>query len=71
MVLHYWANAELERNNVRNARVVLAEALRKCPMDQPLYTLAAGVELAGGDLGGWHGGLFWRGWVHARVQVFV
>lgn len=49
VVLHHWANAELERDNVRNARVVLAEALRKCPQDQPLYVLAAGVELAGGD----------------------
>eukprot|EP00967_Tisochrysis_lutea_P083271 scaffold115654_cov21-Tisochrysis_lutea.AAC.1 len=51
VVLHHWANAELERDNVRNARVVLAEALRKCPQDQPLYVLAAGVELAGGDPG--------------------
>lgn len=51
VVLHHWANAELERDNVRNARVVLAEALRKCPDDQPLYVLAAGVELAGGDPG--------------------
>jgi len=43
--------AELDRGNVLNARVVLAEALRKCPTDQPLFTLAAGVELEGGDLG--------------------
>lgn len=50
MVLHAWASAELERDNVLNARVVVAEALRKCPQDQPLYVLAAGVELAGGDL---------------------
>ncbi|KAF5837116.1 hypothetical protein DUNSADRAFT_4839 [Dunaliella salina] len=49
VVLHHWASSELERYNVRNARVVLAEALRKCPQDQPLYVLAAGVELAGGD----------------------
>jgi hypothetical protein len=34
---------------VLNARVIAAEALRKCPDDQMLYVLAAGVEHAGGD----------------------
>lgn len=32
VILHAWASAELDRDNVRNARVVLAEALRKCPL---------------------------------------
>jgi hypothetical protein len=32
-VLHAWATAEFERDNVLNARVVIGEALRKCPKD--------------------------------------
>lgn len=53
VVLHTWASAELARGNVMNARVVVAEALRKCPQEQPLYVLAASVELAGADYGEW------------------
>jgi Flp pilus assembly protein TadD len=49
LILHSWGSSELERGNVFNARVVTAEALRKCPDDQVLYVLAAGVEHAGGD----------------------
>eukprot|EP00798_Chlamydomonas_sp_ICE-L_P013699 gene13699-19591_t len=40
IVLHSWALAELQSDNVRNARIIAAEALRKCPEDQPLYVLA-------------------------------
>ncbi|GIM07066.1 hypothetical protein Vretimale_11301 [Volvox reticuliferus] len=50
-ILHYWASRELDSLNVRNARIVVAEALRKCPRDVALYVLAAGVELEGGNLG--------------------
>jgi hypothetical protein len=32
-VLHAWGLAELERDNVRNARVVVSEGTRKCPAD--------------------------------------
>jgi hypothetical protein len=32
-VLHSWAAAEFDRDNVVNARVVIGEALRKCPKD--------------------------------------
>jgi hypothetical protein len=32
-VLHAWASAEFDRDNVLNARVVIGEALRKCPKD--------------------------------------
>jgi hypothetical protein len=32
-VLHCWATAEYERDNMLNARVVVSEALRKCPKD--------------------------------------
>ncbi|GLC33699.1 hypothetical protein PLESTB_000105400 [Pleodorina starrii] len=49
-ILHYWASRELDALNVRNARIVAAEALRKCPADVALYVLAAGVELEGGNL---------------------
>ncbi|GLI59832.1 hypothetical protein VaNZ11_001819 [Volvox africanus] len=49
-ILHYWASRELDALNVRNARIVVAEALRKCPRDVALYVLAAGVELEGGNL---------------------
>ncbi len=33
VVFHCWASAENERDNVRNARIVISEALRKCPND--------------------------------------
>ncbi|EFJ47359.1 hypothetical protein VOLCADRAFT_92153 [Volvox carteri f. nagariensis] len=49
-ILHFWASRELDAMNVRNARIVAAEALRKCPADVALYVLAAGVELEGGNL---------------------
>ncbi|KAG2490982.1 hypothetical protein HYH03_010655 [Edaphochlamys debaryana] len=49
-ILHHWAARELDAMNVRNARIVAAEALRKCPQDVALYVLAAGVELEGGNL---------------------
>lgn len=32
-VLHCWANAEFERDNILNARIIIGEALRKCPRD--------------------------------------
>jgi hypothetical protein len=32
-VLHCWATAEFERDNILNARVIVGEALRKCPRD--------------------------------------
>lgn len=32
-VLHTWAAAEYEADNIRNARIVIDEALRKCPKD--------------------------------------
>ncbi|KAG2433245.1 hypothetical protein HXX76_008314 [Chlamydomonas incerta] len=49
-VMHYWGSRELEAGNVRNARIVAAEALRKCPADVALYVLAASVELEGSNL---------------------
>eukprot|EP00775_Hariotina_reticulata_P012229 gene12229-12367_t len=33
IVLHSWAAAEFDRDNVVNARIVIGEALRKCPKD--------------------------------------
>ena len=52
IILHAWASAELQNDNVRNARIIAAKALRKCAADQPLYVLAGNIELAGGNLGG-------------------
>ncbi len=53
-VLGYWAAAELEAGNIRNARIVLAEALRKCPPD-----VGTQVRVCFGALyvfvGSWHG----------------
>nr|Q9LEM8.1 RecName: Full=PsbD mRNA maturation factor Nac2, chloroplastic; Flags: Precursor [Chlamydomonas reinhardtii]CAB96529.1 chloroplast TPR protein [Chlamydomonas reinhardtii] len=49
-VMHYWGSRELEAGNVRNARIVAAEALRKCPADVALYVLAASVELEASNL---------------------
>ena len=46
-----WAKAEFERDNVGNARILLAEALRRSPGVQPLYVLAGNVELTAGNLG--------------------
>jgi tetratricopeptide (TPR) repeat protein len=48
-LLHTWATREYERDNVRNARVVVTEALRKCPDDAGLYVLAAGIESKAGN----------------------
>ena len=42
---------ELASLNVRNARIIVAEALRKCPEDAGLYVLAGSIELEGGNLG--------------------
>ncbi len=50
-VMMAWARAEFARDNVGNARIQLAEALRRSPGFQPLYVLAANVELAAGNLG--------------------
>ncbi|GFR48934.1 hypothetical protein Agub_g10940, partial [Astrephomene gubernaculifera] len=49
-IMHYWASRELDSQNIRNARIVVSEALRKCPADVALYVLAASVELEGGNL---------------------
>ncbi|KXZ54625.1 hypothetical protein GPECTOR_4g690 [Gonium pectorale] len=49
-VMHFWASRELECGNVRNARIVAAEALRKCPRDLALYVLAASIEREAGNL---------------------
>ena len=46
-----WAKAEFERDNIGNARIILAEALRRSPGVQPLYVLAGNVELTAGNLG--------------------
>ena len=46
-----WAKAEFERDNVGNARIILAEALRRSPGVQALYVLAANIELVAGNLG--------------------
>ena len=50
-VMRAWAKAEFERDNVGNARILLAEALRRSPGVQPLYVLAGNVELTAGNLG--------------------
>ena len=50
-VILAWAKAEFERDNIGNARIQLAEALRRSPDVQPLYVLAANVELVAGNLG--------------------
>lgn len=42
IVLHAWAVAEYSRDNVRNARIVIAEALRKCPNDAAVSGREAG-----------------------------
>lgn len=49
-VLHAWASAEFERDNVLNARVVIGEALRKCPKDAAVAVLAASIEAAAGEV---------------------
>jgi hypothetical protein len=48
-----WARAEYDRDNIGNARIVLAEALRRSPDMQQLYVLAGSVELKAGNLGEW------------------
>lgn len=40
------------QGNLTNARIVVAEGLRKCPDDAPLFVLAASVEVEAGDPGG-------------------
>lgn len=50
-VMLAWAKAEYERDNVGNARIILAEALRRSPGVQALYVLAANIELVAGNLG--------------------
>ncbi|MEW5319300.1 MAG: hypothetical protein WDW38_010460 [Sanguina aurantia] len=45
-VLHYWAAQEYACDNIRNARIVVAEALRKCPVEAQHLALAAKIELA-------------------------
>lgn len=50
-ILHHWASQEFEALNVRNARIIIAEALRKCPVDAGMLVLAASIELEAGNLG--------------------
>ena len=50
-VMLAWAKSEFEKDNVGNARILLAEALRRSPEVQPLYVLAGNVELVAGNLG--------------------
>eukprot|EP00955_Chlamydomonas_euryale_P014510 156036-Chlamydomonas_euryale.AAC.3 len=69
-----WARAELDRDNVGNARIILAEALRRSPAVQPLYVLGGSLELKASNLGahflwgGKKGGGFRR---HTRTRVGV
>lgn len=49
-VMLAWAQAELDRDAVTYARVILAEALRRTPAAQPLYVLGGAIELAAGNL---------------------
>mgnify|MGYP001807428146 CR=1 FL=1 len=41
-VLHCWATAEFERDNILNARVIIGEALRKCPRDAAVSMMRYG-----------------------------
>lgn len=50
-ILHTWALAEYEQDNVYNAQVVVAQGLRKCPYDAQLFVAAASIELKGGNAG--------------------
>jgi Tfp pilus assembly protein PilF len=52
VVLHSWALAELERDNVRNARTVIGEALRKCSDDVAVNVLAGSIVWRAGDAEG-------------------
>ncbi len=65
-ILHHWASQEFEALNVRNARIIIAEALRKCPVDAGMLVLAASIELEAGNLGGCTartlGGSAWAGY---------
>ncbi|GAX76979.1 hypothetical protein CEUSTIGMA_g4426.t1 [Chlamydomonas eustigma] len=49
-VMLAWVKAEFEKDNVGNARILLAEALRRSPDVQQLYVLAGQVELVAGNL---------------------
>ena len=51
-VLQSWASAELERDNLRNARTVIGEALRKCSSDAAVNVLAGSIVARGGDVEG-------------------
>jgi hypothetical protein len=46
-----WVKAELDSDNVGNARIILAEALRRSPAVQPLYVLGGSIELKASNLG--------------------
>jgi hypothetical protein len=45
-VLHCWATAEFERDNILNARVIIGEALRKCPRDAAVSVVCCAVLFA-------------------------
>lgn len=46
-VLHCWATAEFERDNILNARVIIGEALRKCPRDAAVSSSPALASMQG------------------------
>ncbi|KAG1676355.1 hypothetical protein FOA52_001150 [Chlamydomonas sp. UWO 241] len=50
LVMIAWVHAELESDNVGNARIILAEALRRSPAVQPLYVLGGSIELKASNL---------------------
>jgi Tfp pilus assembly protein PilF len=52
VVLHAWAAAEYERDNLRNARIVIGEALRKCSNDTAVNVLGGSIVARGGDVEG-------------------
>jgi Tfp pilus assembly protein PilF len=51
-VLHAWASAEVDRDNLRNARIVIGEALRKCSTDASINVLAGSIVARAGDAEG-------------------
>lgn len=49
LALHNWAVAEYLRDNIRNARVVIDEGLRKCGNDAAVAVLAGRIEYKAKD----------------------
>lgn len=47
-ILHQWATAEYEQDNIRNARIVIAEAMRKAA-SVGVFSLAGAIEYKGGE----------------------